>query len=168
MTLASESPISWRQRLLDRVPTSLRRRLVIPLINELGGFLVDSGTWLLGESDPLLPPRRLQVGGTGNFKGGYEFLGYFRDLAGLKSDEDVLDIGCGVGRMAVVLTGYMKTGSYTGIDIVSAGITWCQTHITPRYPHFEFHHADIFNEAYNARGKHRACDYRFPFADASF
>ena len=36
-------------------------------------------------------------------------------------------------------------GSYEGLDIVDVGIDWCQRTITPRFPRFRFHLADVFN-----------------------
>ena len=45
---------------------------------------------------------------------------------------------------------------------------WCQQNVTPKYPNFRFHHADIANSTYNRRGKIAAAQYRFPFADESF
>ena len=53
--------------------------------------------------EPLLPAASLEdsdsVGGQ-FVLASTEFLGYFIQLAGLKPSEDVLDVGCGVGRMA--------------------------------------------------------------------
>ena len=132
----------------------------------------DGVTALGGRQDALTPPRRkssLFVGG-GDFKRtGDEFLRYFVDLAGLQPDDRVLDVGCGIGRMAAPLTGYLSArGSYEGFDIVPAGVRWCRERITPRFPNFHFQVADVYNRVYNPKGSHRAVDYRFPFADADF
>src|SRR5579862_1080583 len=76
---------------------------------------------------PLLPPISLHCIGSGDFLAiGDEFFGYFNALADLKPDERVLDIGCGTGRMARPLAGYLKKGSYYGIDIVKSSVEWCQ------------------------------------------
>ena len=81
----------------------------------------------------------------------------------------LLDIGCGSGRMAIPLSGYLShKGGYHGIDIVEDAIHWCQQHITPRYPNFRFLHADLYNERYNPEGRYLAKDYKFPFEDESF
>jgi SAM-dependent methyltransferase len=71
--------------------------------------------------------------------------------------------------MAVALSGYLESGArYRGFDIVAEGIVWCQQTITPRYPRFEFHHADIYNEEYNLGGALRASEFVFPYPDESF
>jgi SAM-dependent methyltransferase len=38
------------------------------------------------------------------------------------------------------------------MDIVPAGIRWCQEKITPRYPRFEFTLTDVYNKEYNPGG----------------
>jgi SAM-dependent methyltransferase len=109
------------------------------------------------ERDPLVPPRRLQFVGEGDFVAtGDEFLGHFRELAGLQADERVLDVGCGIGRMARPLTRFLDgQASYAGFDVNPIGVGWCQ----PRYPdHFTFTHARIES----------AAEYRFPYEDGSF
>jgi SAM-dependent methyltransferase len=119
----------------------------------------------------LAPPEdHLNFVGGGNFlEIGNEFFGYFRDLAGLKPTDRVLDVGCGIGRMAFPLTGYLsRKGSYEGFDIVPHGIQWCTEHITSRYPKFKFQLADIRNKWYNANGGVVAADFRFPYDDNSF
>lgn len=125
---------------------------------------------LTGRRDPLRPPRWLHFVGGGDFDlVGAHFLDYFQRLGGLQPDADVLDIGCGVGRMALPLTGYLSPqGSYNGFDIVRPGIVWCQRRITPRFPHFQFTHADVYNAEYNPGGRFRAGEYRFPYLNAEF
>lgn len=120
----------------------------------------------------LRPPRHKTFiyGYDPDFKHiGNEFLGFFRDLVDLQPDEDVLDIGCGIGRVAIPLTEWLSAeGSYRGFDIVADGVRWCQANITPKFPNFQFERADIFNATYNPQGRFAAKDFRFPYADASF
>jgi SAM-dependent methyltransferase len=70
--------------------------------------------------------------------------------------------------MAVPLTAFLlPTASYDGFDIVGAGVSWCRRRITPRFPHFHFHHADVFNSRYNPAGRQQARAFRFPYDDGS-
>src|SRR5687768_6601621 len=108
-------------------------------------------------------------GGAEQYKAvGREQVEWLRDLGGLKEDDDVLEVGCGIGRIAAPLTQYLRQGTYRGFDIVPHGIEWCRQRITPRYPNFEFFVADIYNKEYNPGGKQKASEYSFPFPDASF
>jgi SAM-dependent methyltransferase len=86
---------------------------------------------------------------------------------GLRPEHRVLDIGSGIGNLAIGLTGYL-TGTYDGIEIHPEAVAWCQRAITPRYPAFRFRRADVASEAYNPRGAAPASMYRFPFPDRSF
>src|SRR5579875_325230 len=124
---------------------------------------------LLRRRSPLVPPRCLNFVGDGDFeKTGEEFLAYFVKLGGLQPHHRVLEVGCGIGRMARPLTRFLTAGTYDGVDIVPKGIRWCQRNITPRYPNFRFHLADVYNKEYNRRGRYRASEYRFPFAANQF
>ena len=84
---------------------------------------------------------------------GLEFLTYFVSLGGLKPEHDVLDIGCGVGRMAHPLAYFLdQKARYFGFDIVEKGIRWAKDNITAEFPNFEFQRLDIHNQLYNPTG----------------
>ena len=128
----------------------------------------------MGWRDPLLPPYWLHsVSGQSldlkDFKAvGEEFFHYFVTIGGLQPHHRVLDVGSGTGRMARVLTKYLKKGSYEGIDIVAASVKWCQKTYTNAYPNFHFQFSDIYNKTYNPAGKYQASEYSFPFETSSF
>lgn len=135
--------------------------------------LVDLTDAFRGRRDPLVPPKRLLRISTdpdSNFlETGNAFVGLMKAVCGLQPTDAVLDIGCGVGRVALPLARFLSPpGRYEGFDIVAAEIEWCATHITPAYPHARFTLADVFNDAYNPGGKTRAAEYRFPYVSESF
>lgn len=147
------------------VPQPLKK-----LIKQAYHTVIDEGELLLGRRDVLTPPRSRIFVGAGDFKSvGEEFKRHFIHVGGLKPHETVLDVGCGIGRMAVPLTSYLTSpGLYEGFDIVGQGIDWCQRTITPRFPHFRFQLADVYNSHYHPQGRYQAYEYRFPFSDKSF
>jgi SAM-dependent methyltransferase len=89
------------------------------------------------------------------------------DVAGLRPSHRVLDIGSGIGNLAVGLIGYLQ-GTYDGIEVHRESVAWCRRAITPRHPTFRFHDADLASSAYNPGGRVPAAAYRFPFPDRSF
>lgn len=151
----------------DHQPISIPRRPPAKP-NQLGVWLDFLNRAVRGELH--LPPWWLRdVGGTDFKRTGQEFLQYFIQLGGLQPDEDVLEIGCGSGRMALALTGYLnQSGSYVGMDITGESIRWCQKHLTRRYPNFRFFHIDLYNRRYNPGGTYQAAEYTFPFSAYSF
>ncbi len=116
------------------------------------------------------PPPNLLFVGPGDYKIiGQRLFKVLTAVGGLQPHHRVLDVGCGIGRMAVPLTGYLSDrGTYEGLDIVDLGIDWCRREITTRFPSFRFHHADVFNRGYNPQGRYDAGSYRFPFPDDEF
>ena len=88
-------------------------------------------------------------------------------LRDLQPQHRLLDVGSGIGNLAVALVGDLR-GGYDGLEIHEEAVRWCQSTITPRAPSFRFHHADVVNQAYNPRGRHEPATYRFPFPDANF
>ena len=119
--------------------------------------------------DPLVPPARLHVVGDTDFRAtGDEFLGLFRDLVDLQPGERVLDVGCGIGRIARPLAGYLSSaGSYDGFDVAEVAIKWCQRHYGA-HPNFRFTYVNVENGSYNPSGGVAAEQYSFPYPDASF
>lgn len=142
------------------------------IVRKLYYSAIDVKERLLGQRGELTPPKRLRVliGESSGYRDvGNEFFKYFVSLCGLKPDERVLDVGCGVGRLAAPLTQYLsKSGSYEGLDILSEGIDWASKNITPRFPNFHFHLADVYNKRYNSNGRQRASEFKFPFESDSF
>jgi SAM-dependent methyltransferase len=148
-----------REPLIQRALVSLRLR---------AADLLDTAS---GRRDRLTPPRRLSLYvGHGDFRAtGEEFLELFRRLADLRTDDRVLDIGCGIGRMARALVPVLRPpGSYDGFDIAQPGIRWCQAHYGDTPAPFRFQHADVRNSVYNPAGRATPEAYTFPYGDGSF
>jgi SAM-dependent methyltransferase len=139
--------------LKSRVPKSLKE-----VARPLAWRLSDIDSKLRGK---FMPPRRLVVQVPGEFESvGREFLGYFRSLGNLQSDQRILDIGCGPGRMAIPLTRFLtEKGRYDGVDTWTEAVDWCAKNITPRFGNFHFSTLDDPGPS----GKPR-----FPFEDGTF
>jgi SAM-dependent methyltransferase len=146
----------------------------LPVTRPLARYLEQKRkNFLFGDLAPLVPavadmfdgPQSLRI-----FKqNGDEYLQIYRNICGLQPDEQMLDVGCGIGRKTIPLTSYLsENGSYTGIDIISAGIDWRSRNISSRFPNFKFFHIDVRNEAYNPDGIYAASQFKFPFADQTF
>lgn len=142
----------------------------------LGRFLYhlpeEAGNMLSGNRHPMVPPMWKAYIGRGDFLAvGKEFLVHFVDLGNLRPQDIVLDLGCGMGRMAVALTGYLNAsqgGRYEGIDVVREGIEWGRTRISSRFPNFHFQLADVYSDLYNPKGGHTPEEYNLPFDGATF
>lgn len=132
---------------------------------------------LLGQRDELTPPQWMfhdpdRVDGSHDVREfisiGETTVAWFIDQ-GLRPTDRVLDLGCGIGRMALPLTKYLAGGgTYDGIEIARYKVDYCQRTVGNHYPNFKFHHTNVFNKYYNPRGKVSAAEYRFPFANESF
>jgi SAM-dependent methyltransferase len=92
------------------------------------------------------------------------------NMAALRPEHDVLDIGCGVGRTARYLCDFLDPASrYEGFDIMEEMIAWCQREITPRFPNFHFAFAPLFNSAYRPDPTlPSAEEFVFPYDNDSF
>ena len=125
---------------------------------------LDARDRLGGRTDERVPPRRLGgFVGAGDFvRTGDEFAALFRELGGLSAGSRVLDVGCGIGRMARPLADVLdpdRGGGYVGFDVNREALAWCRE----RYPaHFRFEHIDVENDMYNPDGALAPQDVRFP------
>jgi SAM-dependent methyltransferase len=119
----------------------------------------------------LIPPPAIDYGtAVHHFKEvGAEYFGYATTLGALRPNGQVLDVGCGFGRLAVPLTTYLdSSGRYEGFDIVPVGIEWCRQNISSRFAHFQFALVDVRNFTYRADDGVSACAFRFPYEDGRF
>jgi SAM-dependent methyltransferase len=125
------------------------------------------------DSDYLVPPRELLFDGSTTPE---EFkrtgVGFTRvnliARGRLQPHERVLDLGSGNGQKARVLAYYVnQDGSYEGLDIVRAGVEFCQLRYAI-FPNFRFQLADVFSSHYHPTGRYLDTEYRLPFADGEF
>ena len=90
------------------------------------------------------------------------------NFGGLKPGDQVLDIGCGVGRVALPLAGFLDAaGGYVGFDISRRAVKSCQRRFARTRPDFAFVWLDVRNGDYNAAGAVAETEARFPCDDAS-
>src|SRR4051794_14093729 len=62
----------------------------------------------------------------------------------------VVDFGCGCGRVARQLIQQSpQPQEYRGFDLHRGMVEWCQSHLTPVAPQFEFAHHDVANRGLN-------------------
>jgi len=132
---------------------------------------IDLADRLFGRSEKMMPPRAR------NFSGAVSDLAASRkaylealvEVAGLTPSSNVLDVGCGFGRLAAALIDYLDAnGSYEGLDILPEGIAWCRANIAGQHDNIHFEVVDIYNKEYNPRGRIKASEFRFPFEDETF
>lgn len=117
------------------------------------------------------PPKDLHICfGGGNFiKIGRKMVNLCRERLDLKPNENVLDPGCGIGRLAIPLIEYLDDDAqYRGFDTFPVGIKWCRENLTPRFQNFQFKLIDVFNSTYNPYSPTSASEFVFPYEDDFF
>ncbi len=126
--------------------------------------------YALFNRNPYVPPPHMIYTGRGDFiRIGEKYLDYFKEFGGITPASLVLDVGCGIGRMAMPFIGYLdESGEYYGFDIVKEGPQWCKKKISSRHANFHFKHVDIRNNLYNKSGSVNAENFRFPYEGGSF
>ena len=131
---------------------------------------VDLWNFMIHKRDAMIPPKGVIFVGSGDFKKiGRQLLNLMIQLVDLKPDDTVLDVGCGIGRLAAPLTGYLnEKGAYYGFDIVKQGIDWCNKHIAKKYPNFHFLHVPLKNDLYNLETETESNNFVFPYHNNQF
>jgi SAM-dependent methyltransferase len=151
-------------------PGSFPRKLYRTKIGRFVYHFPEEVSYYVHKRNQCIPPPHLIYTGRGDFLTvGREFFGYFLKYGKITPQSNVLDVGCGLGRMALPFIEYLSpTARYHGFDVVKEGPAWCAKHISPRHPNFTFVHVDIYNELYNKKGTIRPADFKFPYAGDAF
>jgi ubiquinone/menaquinone biosynthesis C-methylase UbiE len=125
---------------------------------------------LFSKRNSLVPPKGLIFTGSGDYtKIGEQFFSHFQKYCDFDKDSAVLDIGCGIGRMAVPFTNYLTPkGRYEGFDIVKVGIDWCTKNIHSRFSNFNFKLIPLKNDLYRLDTDEKAAELQFPYESNSF
>jgi len=134
------------------------------LVRKVYYFPYDLCLIISGKKNNMEPAKGDIYIGSGDFKKqGQHQLHLLKNLVDLDKNDTVLDIGSGIGRTAVALTGYLNSdGIYEGFDVVEKGINWCNSKIKSKYPNFNFRYIPLNNDLYNkAEGK--ADIFKFPY-----
>lgn len=86
----------------------------------------------------------------------------------IKMASSVLEIGCGLGRIAFPLRYILIQGSYDGFDISEEKIRFLNSRFHATHPNFKFQHADVRNSFYNPHGSVNGESYIFPYSNDQF
>lgn len=122
-------------------------------------------------SEPPLPPANLVDGvGPGEYwRIGRETVALVDELVAVRPDDRILDVGCGLGRVAWPLASRLgRKGRYTGLDVSKQYVEWCRKNLDLDSRRFTFHQADIRTSAYNTEGLVPPEEFVFPWPDESF
>jgi len=122
-----------------------------------------------------VPPENLRID-VGPFsdaelfvRSGEEMVAEITSSCRLDPDARVLDVGCGCGRLARALAGYLSSeGRYEGFDAARAAVDWCRRNLEPRLANFRFSFIDVRSGHRNPNSSVPASAFRFPFDDRAF
>jgi SAM-dependent methyltransferase len=161
MAEMTPNQINFIRRALSYLPPPLRRATT--------GLWLDLNSLPARLRDPLRrgdPWQTLHNIGAGDFRAsGAVIMEELVAYAGLRSTDQVLDIGCGVGRVAMPLAAFLTRGGYVGFDISRGPINGCRRRFAKLRPDFRFEYLDVRNGDYNAAGAIAETEVRFPCGD---
>ncbi len=124
---------------------------------------------MLSRRSSLMPPKGLIYTGRGDFIGqGNAYVDLFIKHGDLKPNANFLDIGSGIGRVAIPLSEYLSnTSDYQGFDVIELGVNWCQQNITAKFENFQFKYVPLLNDLYRDNGDD-AASYKFEYPESHF
>lgn len=96
------------------------------------------------------------------FAGGAEQSCLLRLLGCVSDSSQVVEVGCGLGRLAFALRRILTRGSYIGLDVVEEKITFLRERMSPLYPTFRFEWMDVCSDFYHPDGRMPAMAASFP------
>ena len=103
------------------------------------------------------------------FRWAEEWSMILRVFGGLTRHSNVLEVGCGLGRIAYALRFILTPlGTYYGFDIVPQKIAFLEQSFASKYPNFHFRLADVHNTTYNPTGQFQGAAFEFPYRDGEF
>lgn len=145
---------------IDAVESAIRG--AISLVERGGG----ASTSASGSTPP--PSLEHELNGGPNELIGRYYAEVLTEGLDLPDDAQILDLGCGYGRVALALlprlTGQQR---YIGLDPHSEAISWAQTNIGAHHSRARFERIDLVSGVYNPDGVIRGQDYEFPFEEGS-
>ena len=151
------------------------RALVHRTLQTVAALVMDlfNGAFLRMAGQKGLPPLSLRryIGPPDRFLTACEeHIAYFKLLGGLKMDDCVLDIGCGIGRFParLVANPHFFHGQYYGFDPDPRCIQWVNAHIAKPHPNVHFSLVDLHNDLYNPTGVLDPSTFKFPYAENLF
>ncbi|WP_323789425.1 class I SAM-dependent methyltransferase [Psychroserpens sp.] len=142
-------------------------------IRRLYYFPIDLLDKIQGKRHKYVPPRgSIYTGSPANAEAyidqGQRQLMLLKNHIDLKPNDEILDIGSGIGRTAIALTEYLESdGVYKGFDVVKLGVDWCNSKIGKDFSNFEFKYVPLFNDLYNTSNL-RAEEFVFPYEKDAF
>jgi ubiquinone/menaquinone biosynthesis C-methylase UbiE len=143
------------------------------LIRRLYYFPSDFKDTITGKRHKYVAPRGyIYTGSPASselyLKQGQQQVGLLKQFVNLKPEDQVLDIGSGVGRTAIALTEYLnEKGGYCGFDAVEEGVKWCNKTIGKDFSNFKFDYVPLDNDLYN-KSDIKADDFVFQYEDEQF
>jgi SAM-dependent methyltransferase len=84
---------------------------------------------------------------------------------GCGCESRILDVGCGLGRLATGLIRVVGEMPYLGVDVEKKSIHWCQRNFQKFHPGYRFEHLNLRNDRYNKNGV--CLDKYFRFSPAA-
>jgi SAM-dependent methyltransferase len=163
---------------LKVAPVALLKRAASSTIRQVVHASYDGLDRALRTADPLVPPRAINpnIGFTPRrgayaaefIESGQRIADMLVSYADLQPTDSVLDVGCGIGRVARALTTCLSpTGRYRGFDVDPQAVAWCRRAYRS-FENFSFDQAAVGYVNVKGDAPLRGEEFVFPSPDGSF